>query len=152
MELTDKNIRWLLRFCLPLGHNESAHNYIFPIKKIHYPITQFTILNKSFKVLTRLDLDGGWRQMWGGAGWEGGVHSRGGAEGVRVWGEHGGREGAVRGQRLVRVVVLVMTQTRVRVKPEVSEAAEAERGVTEAWAEHVHGLRQNWVEKLDMLL
>ena len=51
---------------------------------------------------------------------------------MRVGGEHGGRQGAVRGQRLVRVVVLVMTQTRVRVKPEVSEAAEAERGVTEA--------------------
>ena len=36
-----------------------------------------------------------------------------------------------------------MTQTRVRVKPEVPEAAEAERGVAEAGAEHIHGLRQN---------
>ena len=63
---------------------------------------------------------------------------------MRVGGEHGGRQGAVRGQRLVRVQVLVMTVTqavRVRAQPEVTQAPEAERGVAEAGAEHVHGLQ-----------
>ena len=63
---------------------------------------------------------------------------------MRVGGEHGGRQGAVRGQRLVRMQVLVMTVTqavRVRAQPEVTQATEAERGVAEAGAEHVHGLQ-----------
>ena len=75
---------------------------------------------------------------------------------MRVGGEHGGRQGAVRGQRLVRVQVLVMTVTqavRVRTQPEVTQAPEAERGVAEAGTEHVHGLQnKNAMRFLDHLV
>ena len=63
---------------------------------------------------------------------------------MRVGGEHGGRQGAVRGQRLVGVQVLVMAVTqavRVGAQPEVTQTPETERGVAEAGAQHVHGLQ-----------
>ena len=88
--------------------------------------------------------------MRGGARREGGVHCRGGAEGVRVGGEHGWGQGAVRGQRLVRVQVLmvgVAQAVRVGAQAEVTQAPEAEGGVAEAGAQHVHGLEHN-LEKI----